>query len=541
MACLGRTKPLSVCIARCVGLIQDLTGIHQFWDLQQQVKALLSSLLSMMRTVRPYEFDQPQSDPTYSPGLSLLAAYLHELKKTCGYYGTGAETEWKLSDDGRAFVLCEISNPFNRIAEMLLRLARALQAIIEDGKTDYNTRIQKLCDWAESMFEGWKFFQGEFEAARTLAAAIAAANEGQSSTETFATAEESGDICSDRVSQDPEPQNAEPQKPTVWNRIGEQLADEGIEDDAIGKIANNLKACVRSLIGGERPKFERHEAPASDKVKTSSASTKPSTKKPATPAISKAKTTSGVADDWFNREFVSSRVTAALDRIKSNFDVYLPELLVVTFKQETDKDTRNYRHALDLIYKIACHDTSGSTSRLHARLAKEIQARTPANIRRIMVGKGGGTDQRSEGPVTGYLLDKCSADWDHGKHGRNKVSIENFALGLSRFIGELAKFGVFDADHVHSFIRAQWGPTLNRNQFMATYKLLRTTGPMLDSQSGMNMDDHFKRISGLTNKKKTPEPVKALGQELLSLRSSGWKSKQTKEMDKVEEAIRKKT
>lgn len=545
MACLGRTKPLSVCIARCVELIQDLTGIHQFWDLQQQVKALLSSLLSMMRAVRPYEFDDSQSDPTYSPGLSLLAAYLHELKKTCGYYGTDAETEWKLSDEDRAFVLCEISNPFNRIAETLLRLARVLQAVIEDGKTDHHTRVQKLCEWAEYMFEGWKFFQGEFEAARTLAAAISAGNEGQSSTETFVTADESGSICSNKDLQNPEPQKAkpqkaEPQKATAWNQIGKQLAEEGIEDDAIEKVANDLKACVRSLIRGESPKVGRDKAPASDKVKTPSVSTRSSAKKTATSAISNAKATSAIADDWFNREFVSSKVTAALDKIKGNFDVYLPELLVVAFKQETEKDSRNYCQALDLIYTMGRDDVS--RSRLHARLAKEIQARTPDKIRRIMVSKGGGTVPRREEPVTIYLLNKCSVDWEHGKHGRNKVSVENFALGLSRFIGELAKFGVFNADHVHSFIRAQWGPTLNRNQFMALYKLLRTTGPMLDSMiDTSDMDDHFKRISGLANKKKTPEPVKALGQELLSLRSSGWKSKQTKEMDKVEDAIRKKT
>ncbi|KAH8776634.1 hypothetical protein F5883DRAFT_518503 [Diaporthe sp. PMI_573] len=500
----------------------------------------------MLRAVHPNELDEHEPDPTYSPGLSLLAAYLHELEKTCGYYGTCAETEWKLSDEERAFVLGEISNPFNRLAGVLSHLAQELQALIEDGQTDYHTRIQKLCEWAESMFEGWNFFRGEFEAARTLAAAMSPASEGQSTTETFTTADECGNICSDKAIHSPGPQ-----KISVWSQIGGQLAQEGIEDDAIKKVANDLKNCVRSLVRGERPRFgpdedqlvdqtsKKTKKSASGKLTNSGAPAEPSAKTIATPAGVKLNAVSTVSEDWFNRDIVSSKVTTALDKIKNNFDIYLPELLVVAFKQKTDNDCKNFRQALDLIKAMACHDNS--RARLHARLAKEIQARTPAKIRDIIASKQRGTRFDGEGPVTGYLLDMCSRDWEDGKHERNDISVENFALGLSRFIGELAKFGVFYAEHVHTFIRAQWGPTLNRNQFMAMYKLLRTTGPMLDSKSDTSdMDDHFKRIAGLVNKKKTPEPVKELGQELLSLRSSGWKSKQTKVMDQVEEAIRKK-
>ena len=104
-----------------------------------------------------------------------------------------------------------------------------------------------------------------------------------------------------------------------------------------------------------------------------------------------------------------------------------------------------------------------------------------------------GIAQSDKEPVTGYLLRICLIDWDHGKLGNTKISVENFALGLSGFIGDLAKQGVFNEGHIHSFIRGQWGPTLKRNQFMAVYKLLRATGPMLDSQKDTSdMEDHFK-------------------------------------------------
>lgn len=547
MVSLVRTKPLSVCITRCAGLIHDLNDIPEFHGLQQQIKALLSSLLSMMRTIRPNELDTSQPDPTYSPGLSLLAAYLHELGRTCGYYGTGVETEWQLSDKDRDFVLNEIDNPFDRLSKKLCCLARTLQALIDDEHTDYETMIDKLCEWTESTFADWNFFQGEFEAARILAAATSSASEDRSNRSPT-TADDSVGLSDDEI-----PQMSKPKTASAWDKIGEQLAEEGIQDDTIERIANDLKVCVQSLVRGDRPRFgpdERQSAeptsayittPARSKPKPSSgASSEPLTKKNKTSANAKPKTASASPQDWFDRNFVSSKVTAALDRITNDFDTFFPELLVVAFKQETGNDSRNYRQALDLIYTMACHDTS--RSRLHARLARDLQAETPAQIRNIMVSKEGGTVVSGEGPVTGYLFKKCSEDWDHGKHGSNKISVENFALGLSRFIGELAKFGVFNAEHIHCLIRVQWGATLKRNQFMAVYKLLKTTGPMLDSQADTSdMDDHFKRISSLRDKKKTPEIVKELAQELSSLRNSSWKKKQTKVMDQVEEAMRKKT
>lgn len=548
MASLVREKPLSVCITRCAELIHDLNDIPQFRGLQQQIMALLSSLLSMIRAVHPNELDTSQPDPTYSPGLSLLAAYLHELGRTCDYYGTGAETEWRLSDEDRAFVLGKIDNPFDRLSEKLCCLAQTLQALIDDEQTDYETKIQKLCEWTESTFTHWNFFRGEIEAARILAAAFSSASEDHSTTHSPTTADDSEDLSNDEIPQMPEPKTA-----SAWDKIGEQLVDEGIQDDAIDKIADDLKACARRLIQGERPRFgsdERQSAetasnnittPASNKPKPSSgASAEPPTKKTKTSANAKPKTASAPSQDWFNRDFVSSKVTAALDRIKTNFEVFFPELLEIAFKQETDQDSRNYRQALDLLYMMACHDSS--RSRVYARLARDLQAKTPARIRNIMVSKEVGTAVSSQEPVTGYLFKKCSEDWDHGKNGSKEISAENFALDLSRFVGELAKFGVFNAKHVHCLIRVQLGATPKRNQFTAVYKLLKTTGPMLDAQSDKsNMEEHFQRISNLRDKRKTPEIVKELAQELSSLRNSGWKKKQTKVMDQVEEEMRKKT
>jgi hypothetical protein len=490
-----RPKPLSVCLTRCAELIHNLDGILQFQDLQQQIKALLSSLLSMLRTVDPSELDQHEPDPTYSPGLSLLAAYLHELDKTCGYYGTCVETEWQLSDEHRAFVLAEMNNPFNRIAGVLSQLARILQADIDDRQTDYHTKMHKLRDWSEGMFFGWHFFRGEIEAARMLAAAMPSRSRGQPTTENLTTTDGHGDVRSDKVLQDLHPES---RKTSAWDQIGGQLAEEGIEDDAIKKVADDLKECARRLIRNERLKLgpaERQVADSSSKTsKTSATYTSLSSSISAEQVageriealsnVNKRKAISAASENWFDCDFVSSKITASLDKIKSNFDLYLPEILVVTFKQESEKDSRNYRRALDLVYWIACRDTA--RSRVHARVAKEIQVRTPAKIREIMITKEDDTVQSNEGPVTGYLLKKCSADWDHGKNGGTRASMEIFALGLSRFIGELAKFGLFTHSHVHSFIRAQWGPTLNRNQFIAVYKLLRTTGPMLDAMCGSN-------------------------------------------------------
>lgn len=553
MASSVRTKPLTLCISRCAELIHDLNDVPHFQGLQQQVKALLSSLLSMMRAAHPDRLDNLQSDPSYSPGLSLLAAYLCELGKTCGYYGTGTGSERQLSEKDRAFVLDEIDNPFDRLSIKLSCLAQTLQELVDDEQIDYETKMERLCEWTESIFTHWNFFQGEFEAARTLAAATSSASEDRSAARSTTTNDDSVYLSSAGT-----PQMSKPQKTSIWDKIGEYLAEEGIQDDAIENVARDLRACARNLVRGERPKFrpvlprigtdirqstevasKKANIPASDILKNlSGASVEPSSKKTKTPTSAKPKAAITALEDWFNRDFVSSKMIAALDKIKTDFTTYLPEICVVAFKQETEKDTRNYCQALDLIYTMACRDTS--RSKIHARLAKELQAKTPAQIRSLMASKEIGIAQSDKEPVTGYLLCKCSEDWYHGKHGNNKISVENFALGLSDFIGDLAKQGVFNAEHVHSFVRVQWGPTLKRNQFMAVYKLLRATGPMLDSQKDTSdMEDHFKRIAGLRDKKKTPGIVKELAQELASLRSSGWK-KQTKVMNQVEEAIRKK-
>ncbi|KAK2597937.1 hypothetical protein N8I77_012689 [Diaporthe amygdali] len=522
-----RTKPLNVCVTRCAELIHDLNGVHQFHDLQRQVKALLSSLLAMMRTVHANKLESFDSDPARSPGLSLLAAFLHELRKTCGFYGTGGETEWRLHDEDRAFVLDELSNPFDQVAKKLSHLARTLEALVEDEQVDLPMRLWELCEWGDSIFKHWDFFQGEFAAARGLAAAISAASEHRPTVQTPTIDDGSAGRSGDKTSEE-----CELQRSRAWNKIGEQLAEEGISDDAIEGVADDLKTCVRTLIRGEPLKLGQEKCDSSNST----------AKKSQITASSKSNTVSDASEDLFDPEVVSSKVTAALDRIKNDFDIYLPELLVVAFQQQTDKDSRNYRQVLDLIYKMACR--CGTRPRFYARLAKEIQTRTPNRFQKIIT-KGYTRNkaedaQSDEEPVTGYLFNKCLADWDRGKHERNKISAETFALGLSRFIGELAKYGVFSAEHIHFYIRAQWGPTLKRNQFMAVCMLLKITGPMLDSLSdSSDMDDHFKRISHLINKKKTPDTMKALATELTSLRSSGWKSKESKVMDEVEEAIKK--
>lgn len=522
-----RTKPLNVCVTRCAELIHDLNGVHQFQGLQRQVKALLSSLLAMMRTVHANKLDSFDSDPARSPGLSLLAAFLNELRKTCGFYGTGAETEWKLHDEDRAFVLDELSNPFDQVAKKLSHLAQTLEAVVVDEEVDLQIRLWELCEWGDSIFKHWDFFQGEFEAARGLAAAISAASEHRPTVHTPIIDDSSTDRCGGKTSEE-----CKVQGPRAWTKIGEQLTKEGISDDAIEGVADDLKTYVRKLVRGEPLKLGQEKCDSSNSNAKESKIT----------ASSKSNTVSDASKDLFDPEVVSSKVTAALDRIKNDFDIYLPELLVVAFQQQTDKDSRNYRHVLDLIYKMACR--CSGRPRLYARLAKEIQTRTPNRFRRIITEEftrnNAGDAQSDEEPVTGYLFNKCLEDWLHGKHESKKISTETFALGLSRFIGELAKYGVFNAEHMHVYIRAQWGATLKRNQFMAVCMLLKITGPMLDSLSdSSDMDDHFKRISHLVNKKKTSDIIKSLATELTSLRSSGWKSKESKVMDEVEEAIKK--
>ncbi|KAI3402014.1 hypothetical protein diail_3988 [Diaporthe ilicicola] len=528
-----RKDLLAVCIDRCEKLVRDVESFHQLKRLHHHAQLFLASLRWMSRQLHLEGLHAFGSNPAKNPGLSLLAAYLYDLRKTCGYYGINAETEWRLDDKVRGSALDDLGNPFERVAWMLHHLGSTLREVFRDKEMNSQTRAQKLCQWVESMSDHWNFFRVELGAARGLAAAASAASVLRPAALTPISADGSEGLCSAKAAlKQPEVHGTH-----VWDKMREQLAAEGISDEAIEGVADDLIACARSLVRGERPLGPDESDLTNHTSKNSNATEN-----------GEPESFSGVSDDPFNREVVSSKITTALDRLKlkNAFELYLPEVLVVAFEQETKKDCRNYRQVLDLIHKMACRCTDPvSPVRVLARLAKEIQVHTPAHIRETMSTQGHisndtGIVSSAEEPVTGYLFNKCLEDWEHGKHGRNKISAENFALGVSRFIGELTKFGVFNAGHVHFFIREQWGSTLKRNQFMAVCKLLKMTGPMLDSQPNSgDMEDHFKRIRSLMAKKKTSDVMKALAQELISLRSSGWKLKGSGAMDQVEEAISK--
>lgn len=521
---------LLVCIARCSELICDVESSRQLQRLYRQARGLRSSLHKMRMAFYLHRTDTFYFDPAKHPGLRFLAVILYNLHATCGYYGLNGSTNWRLSVEDGAFALDNISNPFEQVAERLSHFAQTLHGVLDDETTDSNQKAEKLCGWADSMFGHWNFFQHEFGIARGQAAALSAVSIVCPTAYDSISDDVSEGPCTVKVAQGPEPQRSQ-----VWDKIGEELAAEGISNNAIEEIADDLKACARSLVQGERPKFGPDVRNSTNHTATASK----------TAASGDSNPFSGASKDLFDREVVASKITAALDRIKNNFDVHLPELLVIAFQQETEEDSRNYRQVLDLIYKIA--SPYNGPSRLHARLAKEIQARTPTCIREIMppnqdgpnAARDAGLESREE-PVAGYLFNKCLKDWYHGKYERSKITAENFALGLSRFIGELAKFGVFNAEQIHFYIRAQWGNTMKINQLMAVCKLLKITGPMLDSKGeSSDMEDHFRRIKTLVYQKKTSEVMKGMAQELRNLRSSRWRSKQSKAMDQVEEAIRK--
>lgn len=519
---------LKVCMSRCAGLKSDLKSVPQLKNLRRQNKALRSSLRKMNKALRPHDPDSSDLDPTKHPGLSLLAAYLFNLRNTCGYYGINDKTTWRLNGEQRDFALNSINNPFERLAEKLSCVAQQLRVILADKDTDGEERAQNLCEWAESMIEHWGFFKREFGAARGLAAAASAASGSRHCNPSMTMPESSANLCNCKIESYHELERAQ-----VWDSIRDKLAADGVGDDAVVKIADDLKAFVRDLVRGRRPKVTPNEVESSCHAVNTSEIT-------ASEELGEICHFSKVPHD---REAISSKVTAALDRITTNFNQVANEVLEVALQEGEDDDTIIFRQVLDVIYFTGCRDTT--RAKVLAKLAKHIQDRATPHIRDLMMSKkwakikaDGGDSTQAPGPVTSWYLGRCREAWTTGKNGSNKFSTEDFAFGLPRFIGELAKSGILKYHHVFIFIRAEWSPMMERNQFVALYQLLRTTGRMCE---GKQMRACFEKIASLIENEDTPSCVKALAQELHNLRESGWKSKESEVIDQVEEEMRKKT
>lgn len=505
--------------------MNDVKSVSQLEDLHQQARELRSSLRDMTKALRSYEFDSSDSDPTKHPGLSLLASYLFNLRETCGYYGFNTKTEWRLNSEQRASALNDSNNPFERLTEKLSVLAQEIKVVAAKKDTDSQELAHDLCEWADSMIEHWDFFKREFGAARGLAAAISATSEYLHSNP-FMTIRG----CSAYLHNLKTEGENELERGQVWDSIGDELAAEGIGDNAIAKVAEDLKACVRDLVRGQRPEVSPMEHESNDHATQASESVT-SEEFEEFPASSEA---------LLGREAICSKVKAALNRIETDFDQVANEVLAVALQKDEENDTKTFRQVLDLIYNTAYRDTA--RSKALAKLAKHVQNNTTPHIRELMTSKkmasskaknGGST--KGPGPVTSWMLGRCREAWTKGKNGSKKLSAEEAAFGLPQFIGELAKAGVFTPFNVHNCIRSKWNPAMERNDFVAVYQLLRSAGGMCE---GKQMKACFKDIAGLIKNDDTPDCVKALAQELKNLRKSKWKSKESELIDEVQAEMR---
>ncbi|KAG6361789.1 hypothetical protein INS49_010018 [Diaporthe citri] len=480
----------------------------------------------MNRVLRPHDSDSFEFDPTKHPGLSLLAAYLFNLRNTCGYYGINDKTTWRLNDKQRDSALNAINNPFERLAEKLSCFTQQLRLILADKNMDGQERAQNLCEWAESMIEHWGFFKRELGAARGLAAAASAASESRHPNLAMTMPDTSANSCNCKMESCHELEKAQ-----IWDSIRDKLAAEGVGDDAVVKIADDLKAFVRDLVRGQRPEIAPNEAESSCHAVNTSDIT----------ASEELGEVRHFSKDLLDPKAISSKVTAALDRITTDFHQVANEVLAVVLQD--GEDTKIFRQVLDVIYFTACRDTT--RAKVLAKLAKHVQDRATPHIRELMMSKKwakvkaeGGDSTNAPGPVTSWYLGKCKRTWATGKIGSSKLSAEDFAFGLPRFIGELAKSGVFQGYHVHIYIRDKWKPMMERDEFVAVYQLLKITGRMCE---GKKMRACFENIESLIKKEDTPSCIKALAEELHNLRESGWKSKESEVIDQVEEEMRKKT
>jgi hypothetical protein len=105
----------------------------------------------MNKALRPCDFSSFESDPTKHPGLSLLAVYLFNLRKTLGYYGVNDAATWQLNSEQRDSVFNATNKPFEQFAERLSRIARELSMAADDKHTDGQEKAENLYKWARAL------------------------------------------------------------------------------------------------------------------------------------------------------------------------------------------------------------------------------------------------------------------------------------------------------------------------------------------------------------------------------------------------------
>ena len=509
MAAVFDTVELNSCLLRCLKIMYDLISIPQLSTLQSNVKDFLSAVLYILRAI--------DREPAVLDNISVerrdgarrvfknCATCLEELDSVCYLFKECSIHGWKLDDDetGRALFIDLETSPISDIGGILSYLGYTLPGWLEDGLINQK-QVGTWDDWAKSMADNMDEFQLRIDIARELARINLSTTSLQQNLTPVTTALPADALNSSHDGGiETAPYHGDNQ---VWARIGEDLAAEGVFGATIERIEDRLKDCVRRLARGRIPHWKPSDYSAADGTRTS---------------------TNGESVD---EPVTLSQAVEVVGRLRPEiYDSVAPGIFKIAVRS-----VKAFRKVLGALYDSACRDPDRAA--VHARLAKSLQTRSTGKIRKRMPSSRtvwNGETRTEKGPVTSYLWNRCWTDWNNGKHGRLQISAQNFALGLSSFIGQLVKHKMFYIYHAHILLDRllQPAPPVGRVQFVALYHLLRTVGCIIEGSTRISeeMSAHFERIDAIIDSNDVAYDIFVLGMGVRGMRLRGWKAEKRRD------------
>lgn len=451
-------------------------------------------------------------------------AWLNELRTVRDLYKTYTPDDWKLHDE-RALYLNSPPYSFIEIGEFISRLAYALPSWLDEEWAGQE-QPDVWAEWTTSAFDIANELMRGLKTAKELAEINLSTSRLYQHLDSLARAP-----TTDRTNghNNGNIRSNSPNDGGVWVQLREDLATEGILDEAIEGIEDRLKDCIRNLVQGKTPHWE----PPAIEHNTAKRSTVPDVS-PHDGFESNYTNTNDRLD-----EAVVQKVTAAFDiLLPENYHKVAPEIMEIAMQSELEQSAKTFRQVLRIMYDTACRDPGQAA--IYARFARDLQKNLTPKLQKCICPSQSFWNAQAgydPGPVTIYLENRCWEDWNHGKKGRRQVSPENFALGLSCFIGELVKHKVLGIPYASILTRRLLGPDppVGITQFVALYQLLRIAGSTMEPEDSISEDMSlcFQRINTLMYAPGAPKRLKALGMELKEMRRSGWKALKRQEESKA--------
>ncbi|KZV65986.1 ARM repeat-containing protein [Peniophora sp. CONT] len=262
---------------------------------------------------------------------------------------------------------------------------------------------------------------------------------------------------------------------------------------------------------------------------------------------------------------VEQKVNALLNNLTiRSFDSISDQIIGWANRSEKERDGRTLIQVIRLVFERAKDEEN--LSEMYARLCRKITDQISMKVQDDDILDNEGKPFAGGQLFRKYLLNRCQEDFERGwavkeaasaaaaakatkdaaakesaAKGGDVGGVESFSdeyhavarakrrgLGLIRFIGELFKLQMLTERIMHECIKKLLGNIENPEEedIESLCTLLTTVGSVIDTpQARAHMDVYFSRMKGLAKSEKVNSRMAFMLQDVIELRSNGWKSR----------------